>query len=215
MKSGYPGIEQRIIICDICGFKLRLKDVVRVQDRYNPQNQMIVCHKDLDKLNPQFIPFKLPREVLLSDPIMVRPESEHLNYVPMPLSDRLPGAPRFITITLDPLENLLYLTWQGPIDPGSSPVLGYIVKRADPMYAVLHIIEQNTDNPAAYFLDPTADPEGTYNYQIAAISTIGVGAYSDMAYWPYEGAVDPNIDYLITSDTEETITTGAGEAIIL
>lgn len=208
----YPGIDHRLIICDVCGFKFRVKDVTKVVDRYNPQNNMIVCHEDLDKLNPQFIPFKLPLEKLLTNPSMVRPEAEQLNYASNPLADQLPSAPRNLVANLDPLNNQIYLTWDGPLNVGSSPLLGYIITRAEPQQAYYFTIESNTNSPAAYYLDTSADVNSEYTYKIAAISNLGTGSYSNIAFWPIEVTAH---NYLITSDTLQTITTGSGAAIYL
>lgn len=212
----YPGIGNRLIICDVCGFKFRVKQTVQITDRYNTLNKAIVCKKCYEKANPQLYPFKLPKEQLLSEPTYVRPESEQLIYAPNPLADQLPSAPRNLTAMLDPLTNYIYLTWEGPENTGSSPILGYIVTRAEPQFAFQQVINANDQSPAAYYLDTTSDITAEYTYQVAAISELGTGPYSNYAFWPKQLVESPDTyNYLITSDTLETITTGAGVAIII
>ena len=213
MSKGYPGTSKRPLICDVCGFKMRLEDVTQVSDRYNPQNKLMVCKKDLDKLNPQFIPHKIPKDTFLSTPI-VRPEPERLTYASNPLSDRLPGTPRDLIVVLEPLSNKLLLNWQGPIDVGSSPILGYVVTRASPQLSTQFVIESNTGTSASTYLDTSADINGEYTYQVAAFSVVGTGPYSNLAFWPIQ-TVPSDINYLITSDTLYVITTGDGVALIL
>lgn len=213
MSKGYPGTGKRPLICDICGFKLRLEDVTMVTDRYNPQNRLIVCKKDRDKLNPQFIPHKIPKDTFLSDPSMVRPEPEPITYSDNPNSDRLPSAPRFLQIILDTLSNRLYLYWQGPIDNGSSPILGYRIFRTEPQFATEDLLISSTNTSATNYLDLTSDPESVYSYRVAAISELGLGPYSDYAYWPYK--TDSSINYLVTSNTLSVIKTGSGDYFIL
>lgn len=212
----YPGIGNRLIICDVCGFKTRVKYTVQINDRYNTLNKAIVCHKCYEKANPQLYPFKLPKEKLLTDPTYVRPESDDLIYADNPLADQLPSEPRNLVAQLDPLTNYVYLTWEGPLNVGSSPILGYRITRAEPQFAFQITINANDQSPAAYYLDITSDINSEYTYQVAAISELGIGPYSNYAFWPKQLVDSPTTyNYLITSDTLETIVTGDGAAIIL
>ncbi len=214
MSKGYPGTQRRPLICDVCGFKMRLEDVTQVHDRYNPQNKLIVCKKDLDKLNPQFIPHKIPKDIFLSTPGMVRPEPENLTYIDNPGSDRLPGAARNLKVQLEPISGQLLLTWDGPVDPGSSPILGYLITRASPQLSHQFTIEANTQTSGGMFLDATANVDAEYTYQVAAISNVGIGAVSNIAFWPIQEVPD-TINYLLVSQTSFVLTTGDGRAIIL
>jgi hypothetical protein len=201
----YPGIGNRLIICDVCGFKFRVKQTTRIADKYNTLNQLIVCHKCNERSNPQFYPFTLPTEKLLSDPSYVRPESETLIYAPNP-GAILPGQPRNLQALADPLSSYIYLIWEGPQNVGSQPILGYIITRSDPQYSYQFAINANTQSAAAYYLDITSDVSGSYLYQVAAISAIGTGPYSDGVLWQYPGT-SAVVEY-ITGDDFYTI---AGE----
>lgn len=202
----YPGIGNRLIICAVCGFKFRVKQTDRIEDKYNLLNKMIVCRACNEKANPQFYPFKLPVEKLLSDPTYVHPESEIITYAPNP-GTILPSAPKNLQAHLDPLSNQIYLIWEGSENMGSQPILGYIIKRADPQFANLLVINANTQTPASYYLDTTADVNLRYTYQVATITAVGVSPYSNYAYWtmlvedlslPYIAA--DNQDILMTDD---------------
>lgn len=49
----YPGDGYYYVICDICGRKVRYKDTMLIKDKYNFQNGLVVCLRDVDKTNPQ------------------------------------------------------------------------------------------------------------------------------------------------------------------
>lgn len=213
MSEKYPGIGNRLIICDVCGFKFRVKDTVKIIDRYNTQNQLIVCKADADKANPQLFPFKLPVEKLLSDPTYVRVESDDLTYVDNPLSDTLPSAPRNLSLALDSFDDYITLTWQGPDTVGSSPLLGYVIQRATPQLSYNSTI-YTSDIPNTIYKDTSADLSSEYTYKVAAYSELGIGAYSDFAFWPTKNVTD-SINYLVVSQDNSVLTTGDGVYFIL
>lgn len=52
-SNKYPGDNYYYIICDICGKKVRRKDAYRSGTSINSAQNLLVCKKDLDILNPQ------------------------------------------------------------------------------------------------------------------------------------------------------------------
>lgn len=213
MAYKYPGVDNHFIMCDICGFKFRVKDTVQVTDKFSPHYKMIVCKKDLDTTNPVLYPHTLPKENFLTNPTFVRPESNNLIYAPNPNSDRLPSAPRNLTATMDSLQNYIALNWEGPLDLGSSPILGYRVTRATPQLSYQDILISNTQSQAPYYLDISGDINAEYTYQVAAISDLGVGPYSNFAFWPRINVSLETND--LTTDTHITLSTDSGVYITI
>ncbi len=72
-KHGYPGNGYYYVICAVCGIKIRAKDTVLVKDKYNFQNNMVVCKKDADETNPQSY-LKTRPERQIDNPDYIRSE---------------------------------------------------------------------------------------------------------------------------------------------
>lgn len=197
-KYSHPGDGYMYVICDVCGKKVRQKDTVYIQDRFNTLNNRVVCKEDYEKTNPQNTPIKI-RETYRPDPVRVRSEPAD-RYVTYPNSSIVPGAPRLLTATPSTLGTTIDLFWQAPDNSGDSPIIGYRVKRGFPQAAPLEVLESNTLSPNTYYMDDTGDINFFYTYQVAAINSAGVGPYSDIAYYPYEENTT-GVDYLLASDT--------------
>lgn len=171
---------------------------------------MIVCLKDVDKVNPQIYPIYL-RDDLLANKIFVRPEQTP-RYIANPESDILPTAPQNLRLEGAPLSNYIYLYWDGPADYGSSPILGYNIYRATPQLAVYEFIQ--LDSTGSAYIDVSSDVTVEYTYYVTAVSMVGESPASNVAFWPTQTVPD-TINYLVTSNTESVITTGSGDYIIL
>lgn len=206
----HPGDGYIYVICDICGRKVRQKDTVLVNDRYNLQNKLIVCKMDLDKRNEQ-IRLASVRENPTPNPAYLRPE-QPFRYVP-DSGTRLPSAPRDLYAQASVITNRVYLIWSGPDNLGDGRLIGFQINRAEPQFSYPFVIVENTNSPAMYYDDITSNLNSNYTYQVAAITTSGMGPYSAPAYYPrLTGDLSTNLllvsqtnDALITSDTLQTI----------
>lgn len=214
MKSEhYPGINNRFVICDVCGGKFRIYQTVMISgDRYNTQNNLIVCKADVDKINPQIYPVFL-KEELLADPQYVRPEVPLLQspYLFNPASNILPTAPQNLRLVGDPLQPHPRLLWDGPDDVGSSNITGYIIYRAQPQLSIEDIIAEDQVDSA--YTDVSANVNEFYTYQVAAYSILGVGPKSNIAYWP-KLEIDPTLVFIATDDGF-VINTDSGDNLVL
>lgn len=72
-RHGYPGNGYYYVICDVCGIKIRAKDAVLIQDKYNLLNNMLVCKADNDQTNPQQY-IRAVTERQIDSPKMIRGE---------------------------------------------------------------------------------------------------------------------------------------------
>jgi len=210
-KTG-PGYAY--ILCDVCGRKIRQKDAILITDRYNTQSNLLVCKNDADKTNPQNIPFSIS-ELNITNPKLVRSEAPDTNIV-NPYDNRVPSAPQLAIATIHPINSTIILQWQGPVDAGSGPIIGYIITRAEPQLTLDVTIESNTNINSTYYEDLTGDISVDYSYTIAAINTFGTGP-STIAYYPVNRSDDilgSTNKYLVTSQTSYTITTGSGVYIL-
>ena len=70
-KHGYPGDGYYYVLCDVCGVKMRAKDAIFINDKYNLFNQLLVCPADADETNPQSY-IKSVRERQIDDPNLIR-----------------------------------------------------------------------------------------------------------------------------------------------
>lgn len=209
-KTG-PGYAY--ILCDVCGRKIRQKDAILITDKYNTQSNLLVCKDDADKTNPQNIPFSIS-ELNITNPKLVRSEAPDTNIV-NPYDNRVPSAPQLAIATIHPINSTIILQWQGPVDVGSGPIIGYKITRVRQLSFDV-AIEANTNINSTYYEDLTGDISVDYSYTIAAINTFGMGP-STIAYYPVErldttlGSTDK---YLLASQTSYVLTTGSGVYIL-
>jgi hypothetical protein len=175
----YPGNEHYYVICDVCGCKLRKRDAIQIQDRFNLQNKLLVCKRDADKENQQARPFKA-REY--KAPRLVRPDTDHLQLDNNPT--RLPSAPLQLQAFINPIANSILLTWLGPDSGGSSEITGYVIYQANPQLTTSVVINANTQNASPTYNDLVSDINGSYTYQVAAINSAGIGPKSLVAFYP-------------------------------
>jgi hypothetical protein len=175
------------VICDVCGWKVKAKDCVLITDKYSPQNGLLVCKRDVDKVPPTLYPFKIQKERPL-DPKLVRPDSDPTfvyaltaddmeNPIPGSPPDRTASAPMFL-LCINGTPESVELIWQGPDDVGSGTATGYRIQRESPVGGGFSTLE-TTNTVYLYYKDTTAAASTTYNYRVAVVNSAGVGAYSE------------------------------------
>ena len=208
------------VLCDICGQKVRQRDTELISDKYSSLNGFLVCKRHNVKENPQYgRPLKYGKEKLVENPKFIRSEPTD-TYITNANSDRAPSAPRYLTATVHPLNDTVYLQWQGPLDSGSSPITGYVITRAEPQESAQFIINSNTNSQAIAYEDTDTDAPitGEYTYTVRAINEVGTSPDSNLAYFPADNSLESlglTQAYLVTSTDLYTLKTGAGEYILV
>lgn len=213
-RLSYPGEGYYYVICDVCGKKIRRKDSVRIDDKWNTQNGLVVCKDDADRRNEQNKPIAIA-EKQIPDPINIRPPQKDVNLI-NPNSDAAPSAPQNLIATAAGISTeVIQLSWQGPISCGSDEIIGYAIYQQNPVYSGL-VLLATTSSPDTYFIDSVSDPTQQYGYTVAAINSYGQGPQSALAYYP-NGALGINtgVDYLTVSQTNFVLSTGSGLSIVL
>lgn len=205
--------NMRYAYCQVCNGKFHIKDLKRVDDIYNKQHGLIVCKKDYSKTNKQSYPFSV-NEKLLSDSRIMNPEQVSTYDININ-DDRVPGKVQGGTTTMQTQGSGILLRWIGPIDGGSSGITGYKILVSSPQFVYYNVLVENTNNPAAYFIDTTTDISSDASYKIAAINNVGMGAYSDEIFWKQR--VDyqyiDGLDFLVLSPEHLFITINTGDYI--
>lgn len=197
----YPGADNRFVICDVCGKKFRVKDTVRIVDRFNLLNNMIVCFADADQTNPQIKPIHIHEDLLLRKDY-VRPEATFYTYANTENEDTLPSAPRDLVASQQPFTDYIQLQWNGPADYGNARVLGYRIYRANPINLIFTVINTNTNSEATFYSDHTADINSSYAYMVSIVTTLGESPLSNIAYYPDK---IPEISFVVLDQTEDFV----------
>jgi hypothetical protein len=201
----HPGSGYVYVICDICGQKVRRNDTVVVHDKWNTQNGMVVCNRDVDLVNPQTIPYKR-KERLIDSTRGIRSQPSN-TFADVPNDNRVPSAPRNLAATGDFSGSYVMLSWEGPLDPGTSSIVGYVVERIDGSgNATTFTISGN----ATFYVDTSASSSSQFQYRIAAVNTAGQGAYSANAFFPTYFDPFPDGTYIQLSQEERFILTSDG-----
>lgn len=176
-KYKYPGDGYYYVICDVCGCKFRAKDTVKINEKGNFLNGMIVCKRDVEYTNPQqFV--KAKREKLISTPAHVRPEKAAV-YLENDDDTIAPGAPQFLSIysvSTDEIE----LYWL-PNGSGSSDLIGYKIERESPVGGGFSTITSNTNSIASYYKDTGLSASTQYNYRVSAVNRNNTSTASNQA----------------------------------
>ena len=209
--SRHPGSGFIKVICDVCGGLFYRKDTVKITDKWNFQNGLVVCLKDADKINEQVLPNNIIDKPVPS-PELIR--KEHADeFVSNVNDDTLPTAPTNLYASPASIEPVVALSWQGPSSPGSSGIIGYKVRRilssGEPIVSLIL-----TGDEAPYYEDVSSSVSAAYSYEIAAINSFGTGPYSAIFYYPtlsQQGA----IDYILVSQDASSLTTGSDLLFIL
>lgn len=200
-----PSRSERYVICDVCGFKFHRKDTIKVSDIYNKQYGLIVCKNDYDKTNEQDRPFKVSETIITATDFIRDRSSE--TFVSNENDDRVPGKPLNGQCIANPVSPYIDLYWDAPFDNGSSAIIGYIIKRAEPQLSTLTIIQSDTGSSSAYYSDTDADIDSEYSYSVAAFNSFGIGAYSDEFFWPKLMGIWNDINYLTMSQSGDVLET--------
>lgn len=188
-RSGYPGNGYYYVICDVCGVKIRSKDSVLINDKYNLLNNMVVCRKDADETNPQQY-IRSVRERQIDVPRMIRSEgtdrfvfasepSEIENADSSDPTGRTAGSPRHLTV-IGASASSVELVWYGPDDSGSSGPTGYKIERESPVGGGFSTLVTTT-SPAMYYNDTSVEAGTEYNYRVSVVNDAGVGSVSNSA----------------------------------
>ncbi len=200
--------------CDICAKKVRTQDTVYVSDKYSSSRGLVVCREDYDKVSPLAANKITPRERPLTNTKKLR-SAPRGHYEDNPNSDRVPSAPTKVRAAPTTFgDEFIELTWEGSDDQGSDRVTGYQITRAYPQQSYQFTIETNTNNEAPYFRDLTGDVSTEYTYTVAAINAYGIGAPSELVYYPTKRHILPNRRrFLCESTTHYALRTGDGSFI--
>ena len=92
-----------------------------------------------------------------------------------------PGPPTALVAT--PFSSTqVNLSWNAPANPGSSPITGYQISRESPIGSGFHVIISNTNSLSTSHSDMAVLPGVTYNYQVAARNTTGIGELSNQSF---------------------------------
>jgi len=208
----HPGSGYIKVICDICGGLFYRKDTTLVRDKNNFQNGLIVCNNDIDKVNGQILPNNHVDSVVPS-PQLIRIEKPE-QIVTNVSDDRVPSAPQRLSASPDTVQDYVALYWEGPIDPGSSGIIGYSIRRAEPQYGNHEVVTSNSGTESPYYLDITSSVSSEYTYEIAAINSFGTGAYTAPFPYPTQ-TITSSIVYLAVGPSGNALATGDGTLIIL
>lgn len=207
-----PNRNMRKSICDVCKLTYRLKDMISVRDRWNYLYGLEVCKDCFERPNPQDRPPNT-KETITSQPERVRDEGETL-YETRENDDRLPEAPTNLKANIHPINTTVLLNWNAPLDAGSSPIIGYVVRQYKPQYGVAEDLSSNTGTPSTYYEDTTITIPGDYvGYDVAAINSFGTGPYSEIYYYPML-TDNPNYFYLGINNETATLGTSEGDLVV-
>jgi hypothetical protein len=207
MRKQSIGRDYVNVICDVCLGKYHSKDVSLITDKHNFQYGQVVCSGCKDEVNEQVFPVT-SRERPISSPETLRPPKAVTTIVNAN-DDRLPSAPREPFCQVNPIDNYVDLFWQGPLDTGSSAILGYKIVRASQLIQVFSTISDNTNSGATYYTDTTSDVDLRYIYKVAAITSFGTGPYSEEFYWPKDTSPLTYTRYLIITPQTKVLIIGS------
>lgn len=181
--------SKRYVICDVCGSKYHLDQMKLIHDKYNLLYGCMVCPKDLEKTNPQNTPFRARKEHVVN-PRLVRSEAEDLNYVfitdpqdidsgtsDVVINTILASAPVYLKPTLVSSASVRF-EWMSPPSIGSGRLLGWAIKRESPLGGGFSVLTSNTNDVDLSYIDTSVNASTQYNYEVACVTTAGIGAYS-------------------------------------
>ena len=182
--------SKRWIICDLCDGKFHLDQMKLIKDKYNLLYGLMVCPKDVEKTNPQNTPFYAKKEHTVN-PQLVRPESTTVNYLYITdaedidsgsseviIGGTLASAPHHL-VARTVSSSVIQFQWQGPDSLGSGRLLGWAVKRESPLGGGFSVLTSNSGEVDQTYTDGTVSSNTQYNYQVACVTTVGIGTYSD------------------------------------
>lgn len=207
----HPGSGYVKVICDVCGSEFYRKDTVIIKDKWNTQNNLVVCKADRDRTNAQNIPYKV-KEKIVTDPQHLRPPAPY-KYATFAYDDRAPTAPMNVRIVPSPFGLGLILTWDGPTDPGSSGLINYTIQRSDLQSGTYEALA-STIGPGLFYIDEDAVLDSSYSYIVAATNGAGTGPFSEPGYYPVKSE-QPDMAFLVCSQDGAFLLTGDNANIIV
>src|SRR3990167_5196652 len=137
-ESKYPSDGYYYGVCDLCGRKMRVKDLKRT---YGTRGNLLVCPRDYEsphmhdylrgiKERPQP---KLTRSEAADSFSFIDTVAEIETDVTASPSGRSPGIPRDLKAEPESSTSIS-LTWSlEDVDPGSGPIKGYKIERESPV----------------------------------------------------------------------------------
>src|SRR5574338_1219129 len=142
MDENYYKPGSHYVICADCGKKIHVEKSVRVNDKYNTFNGMIICKSHYEKSNPGLWPDHSYEKPLKYNDLLS--PSQPAQAVENTENDRLPSAPTNLYGEVDLFTGFLTLYWQGPDEAGSGSIQGYKIVRATPQLSLEDIISSDT-----------------------------------------------------------------------
>ncbi len=88
-----------------------------------------------------------------------------------------PGQPRGLRATATGPRSIA-ITWQAPSSDGGARITGYSIRARGPHDNGWITIRPNTGSTATTFIHTNLQPVTAYRYQVAAINSVGTGAWS-------------------------------------
>lgn len=190
--GGYPGRGMHYITCDVCGRKIRANESIKISDKYNSLNGMVVCPNDADKTNPQSF-IKVRQERQIDNPQFIRSEpTDSFQYIyeasqiesgdiSDPVTGNAPGAPTDLSAVPES-DTQVVIRWRmDKTDIGSSNISGYKIERESPIGDGFSTILANTKSPALIYIDNSVSSGTQYNYRVSAINSYGISSTSNEA----------------------------------
>lgn len=186
----YPGDGHYYVLCDVCGKKMRAREGVLIQDKYNTLNGLFVCKKDADETNPQQYIRSIP-ERQISNPALIRSEGPN-QFVFINNADEIedgdtsnpsgtvPSVPKHLTV-IGASSSFVELQWLGPDSAGTGAISGWKIERESPVGGGFSTLVSDTATVAMYYKDETVSASTQYNYRVSAINNAGTGNPSNEA----------------------------------
>lgn len=190
----YPfGNGAAYVLCAICGRKVRMRDTIKVRDKYNTLYGLILCKRDIELSNPANRPQPHPRDKTLRQPLLARPEPTDQFGFAATVDEALAGggsSPTTPTIGPGQVQDLVItgatttsvsIAWGPATTSGSSGITGYLIERLDPFECTWHTIESSSDLSRTYTDTDTIYKNTEYTYRVSAITDVGTGTASGTA----------------------------------
>ena len=111
----------------------------------------------------------------------------------------LPGAPTSL-VAMAVGDSQIDLTWQAPSDDGGSPITGYQLQVSEDRGASWSNLHRTSDGSTLSYAHMGLKPGSTRHYQVAAINSVGMGAYSNVAFATLGGVAPVAEDKLILGE---------------
>ena len=183
---GYPSDGYYYGICDICGKKLRIKEMKKT---WGTRGTLLVCPADYEDPHPHdyIKSFKERKQ-----PALARPEAtDSFRFVDEVTeietstttypTGRSPDAPT--NLVAEPSSStVIVLKWRmDKSSPGSGPITGFKIERESPTGNGFSTIVSTTGFPSLYYENTSLTADTQYNYRVSAINAYGTSSASTEA----------------------------------